>query len=98
MRLDATVSHPHEFVGRWARLVADTSWRDTIELDAEGGVHDALDRPMPDSTHWDVVHSRFGEGFCFGPRRRPNCQAFRLEGDTLVLGNIRKQSYWRRAR
>lgn len=96
--LDAKVSQPSEFIGRWARLVTDTVWSDTIELVADGSVRASPDRMMPDGTRWAVVHSRFGEGFCLGARRQPNCQGFRLEGDTLVLGILPKQSYWRRAR
>ncbi len=90
--LDGKVDQPHEFVGRWARLVADTVWSDTIELAADGRARGSLDHSMPDSTRWAVVHSRFGEGFCLGPRGKRNCQPFRLEGDTLVLGTMPKQS------
>jgi hypothetical protein len=98
MRLDAKVSQPAAFVGRWARLVSDTLWSDTVELVADGRVRGWNGPAVSDSTHWTVVQSRFGDAFCVGPRRHPNCRPFRLEGDTLVLGRVPKQAYWRRAR
>jgi len=97
MRLDAKVSQPGEFAGRWARLVSDTLWTDTVELVADGRVQGWNGVAVLDNTHWAIVHSRFGDAFCFGSRRQPNCRPFRLEGDTLVLGRMPKQSYWRRA-
>jgi len=96
-RLDANVSRPPEFVGWWARLVADTSWIDTIELRPDGSVR-SRDNTVSDSVSWAVVHSRVGEGFCLGSRHQPNCRDFRLEGDTLVLISPTSHSYWRRAR
>jgi hypothetical protein len=97
-RLDAKVSQPGEFAGRWARLVTDTSWGDTVELFTDGRVHGWNRLTILDSTRWAVIHSRFGDAFCAGPRSHPNCQPYRLEGDTLVLGRVPRQSYWRRAR
>ena len=97
MRLDATVSRPTTFVGRWARLVSDTAWTDTVELFADGGARGWSGRTEPDGTRWDIVHSRVGgDGFCAGPPSRPNCQPYRLEGDTLVLGRLPKQTFLRR--
>lgn len=96
--LDAKVSQPSEFAGRWVRLVSDTLWSDTVELVADGHVRGWKVATVPDSTHWAVVESRYGHALCVGPRGQPGCQTFRLEGDTLVLGRVPKQSYWRRAR
>lgn len=97
-RLDAKISRPPEFVGRWARLIADTAWTDTIELFPDGRVR-SRDNTVPDSARWAVVQSRVaGQGFCLGPRHQPNCRDFRLEGDTLVVIGPTSRSYWRRAR
>jgi hypothetical protein len=95
--LDAKVSRPPEFAGRWARLVSDTSWSDTIELVPDGRVR-GWKAATSDSSHWAVVQSHYGDALCIGLRRQPNCQPYRLEGDTMVLGRTPKQSYWRRAR
>jgi hypothetical protein len=96
--LDAKASQPGELAGRWARLVADSVWSDTVELIADGRMRGWNRRTVPDSTRWAVVHSRLGDAFCAGPRSQPDCQTFRLEGDTLVLGRVPKQSYFRRVR
>jgi hypothetical protein len=92
-RLDAKVSQPREFADRWVRLVSDTLWSDTVELIADGRVRRWNGPTVPDSTRWAVVQSRVGDALCIGPRTHPNCQPFRLEGDTLVLGPVPKQSY-----
>jgi hypothetical protein len=92
------VSQPLELTGRWARLAADNSWSDTVELFADGRVQGWSATAKLDTVRWAVVHSRFGDALCAGPRSKPNCQPFRLESDTLVLGRAPQPSYFRRAR
>ena len=97
LSLDATVSHPSELVGRWARLRADHTWGDTVVLQASGTMLDASASPS-DSLRWSVVRSRTaGAGLCFGRARAAKCQPYRLEGDTLIVGSLPTPTYLRRA-
>jgi hypothetical protein len=94
---DTRVSRPRELVGSWARWRSDTTWADTVELFPDGSVRGwgrATDR---DSISWMLIHTRVGDALCVGSRRQPGCETYRLEGDTLVLGDMPRNSYWRRA-
>jgi hypothetical protein len=97
--LDARVVHPAELTGKWVRLRADGTWGDTLEYLADGRILGSAGRPVPATARWDVVRSRVaGEGLCTsdGPKKG-RCQIYRLEGDTLVLGYIKRPAYFRRA-
>lgn len=98
-RDDFTVTQPVELIGQWARLRPDQkTWGDTIELRANGAAVDPSRDVSPDSLRWSVVRSRVaGAGLCLGPSRKPHCQQYRLEGDTLVVGRIAAPTYYRRA-
>ena len=94
---DAKVTHPPELVARWARLHADGSWSDTVDLRADGGASIPFMTP-PDSQRWSMVTAReTGSALRFARTSHSDCQQFRLEGDTLVLGTIRAPTYFRRA-
>jgi hypothetical protein len=92
------ISHPAELTGKWARLRADNSWGDTLEYLADGSVRGSSTNPVPDSTTWGVVRVRSIEGFCTTKTKKISCQQFRLEGDTLVFGDIANPTFFRRAR
>ena len=92
-----TVSQPTEYVGRWARFAGGDSWTDTVELFVNGSTRGQDSAATIEPARWAIVRTRFGSSFCFGSNGKPNCQQFRLEGDTLVLGFMPHVTYWRRA-
>jgi hypothetical protein len=96
--MSAQVVHPPELTGKWVRLRADGTWGDTLSYLADGGVRGSPGHPIPASARWVVVRSKAaGEGFCVGDDRDRSCRPFRLEGDTLVVGDISSPAYYRRA-
>lgn len=97
-RPDATVSQPAELSGRWARFLPDQTWGDTIEFRTDGSVVEVAHAAGPDSLRWSVVRSRAGdEALCLGVPPKPTCRPYRFEGDTLIIGRLPAQTYYRRA-
>lgn len=98
MHIDAKVIQPPELVGQWARFGPDTAWRDTIDLLPNGQARGWDGQATPDTGRWAVVSMPRAAGLCIGAPSKPNCQTYRLEGDTLVIGRLPHQSYLRRVR
>lgn len=96
---DATVSQPAELAGRWARIRPDQSSGDTLVLEPDGKAIDGSSAVPLDGIRWSVVKTGVaGSGLCIGPRQSPHCETFRLEGDTLILGDAAAPRFFRRAR
>lgn len=93
-RYDVHVVRPPELVGRWA---TDSLWTDTVELLADGRTLGWHGRSERDSVRWSVVQTRAGAALCVGAPRQAVCERFRFAGDTLIVGRLPKESYYRRA-
>jgi hypothetical protein len=94
----AEILHPAGLTGTWTRLRADNTWGDTLEYLADGSERGSSTNPIPDSTTWAVVRWKNIEEFCTTHVKAISCEQFRLEGDTLVFGDIRKSTFFRRVR
>ena len=94
---DLSVEHPAELTGRWSQLRPDGSWADTVEYLADGRVRVAA-APVDTSARWSVVRDSDYRAFCRIGFASRSCVPFRLEGDTLVVGEISSPTYYRRVR
>jgi hypothetical protein len=94
--IDASISQPGELTGQWARLGADTAWSDTVRLLADGTVQNQQRASARDSLHWGVLRSQFGVALCIGSPKAPQCNPYRLEGDTLIVGRLPHVAFLRR--
>ena len=99
-RPDVESARPPELTGAWVRLRADGTWGDTLQYLADGRVLGSTGHPVPATAQWSVIRSKVaGEAFCGWNAKDRDCQPYRLEGDTLVVGYIQQSpTYLRRAR
>lgn len=82
------LEHPHELVGRWVRLRADSTWGDTVELLADGSVRGSTGHPISPVGKWGVRAGPLGSRMmCTADEKQNYCQTFRLDGQTMVLDN-----------
>lgn len=95
---DYAVLHPPALTGRWVQLRADGSWGDTFEYLADGRVRIAAAPVIDTALDWSVLRYRKSDALCRRDHATSSCQPFRLEGDTLVVGDVGRPTYYRRAR
>jgi len=98
---DAHVVRPAELTGAWVRQRADGTWGDTLRYLADGRVLGSAGSPMPAAARWSVVRptsKATGQAFCVLGTAARACQPFRLDGDTLIVGDIEHAAFFRRAR